>query len=466
MKKYSKDNLNKVLVVVIAVLSAIMYASYIFPDILVTTRNGMVMWDAIFSGKFRSFYLMNENVTICNNYGTNGSAVYDFPIYLVFAIWNLPLWIYEKITGCFALDRYVGLMWAKSITIPFMIGIFVFVNKICKLVCDNQEREDNKLLIFMSSVYFVVPILVMGQYDAIGLFLLLLSIYHYIQNNEIKFVIFSAIAATFKMFALFVFVPLVLLKSKKMKDIMLKLFGGTSLLLLCKILQKTFFYESVVASEYKSGHFLDFVMINKVSLVYCEASIFFIVYVIFCLYCLLIKKPEEELGKWAIYISFVGFALFFVSSLTHPQWSLMLLPFVILIITMYDEKSETVGLLIDTITNLGIFVSQLFYYYYVFSVGTSKNTLAGKLFFKEGMKTSYSIADAITDKITTIPESFYVYAGNGIFVAGILFLIYWSNPKTNREKFNNIEISSKTIIVIRMIAMAVLMFMFTKVFTY
>lgn len=71
------------------------------------------MRDVLFSGKISNYYLMNEKVFICKNYGINGVEIYDFTIYLILGIWNIHLWFYERFSGQYTLYTYAGLTYDR-----------------------------------------------------------------------------------------------------------------------------------------------------------------------------------------------------------------------------------------------------------------------------------------------------------------------------------------------------------------
>lgn len=449
---------EKILLLVGMIIFGVMFISFIYTDILETTRHGMTLWDSLFSGRIREFYVMNENIIISNTFGTSMASIYDFPVYLVFAIWNLPLWIFEKITGSYALDTYMGLLWAKSISLPFLIGIYIYMVKIGEKISPSNFSKYRCFTLMISSVLIMVPILIMGQYDAIGLFFLLIGLDGYISGDEKKFLFWFAVAITFKMFALFVFLPLVLLKNNDILKVLAKIIIGVSLLLFVKLFQKVFFIPSKVAQEYSSGHFITFIFESQMGLVYGGISLFFLAYVLLCLYCFLKKKPQKnELGKWAIYIGFIGLLVFFSTSLTHPQWSILLLPFVYLLVLCETEEKQITGIFIEMIMNLGLLIAEVIYYSWVFNIKTSAYMLAGKLFYDGHTDIGFSIRDWLQNGIQGIDASLYNLVGGAIFIGGAIFLAIWANPLFKRNKFADVEIKYSYAIALRYLIMVIML---------
>ncbi len=68
---------------------------------------------------------------------------------------------------------------------------------------------------FLSSAALFVIVFVVSQVDGFALFLLLLGFYYYLKGSGKAFLLCYMIAMPSKMFAVFLFLPLVLLKEKR-----------------------------------------------------------------------------------------------------------------------------------------------------------------------------------------------------------------------------------------------------------
>lgn len=445
-------------------MSVIIFISFVYADVTETTRHGITFWNVLFQGNLNEFYVQNENVMISEHFGISRAAIYDFPLYLLFAIWDFPLWIYERVSGGYALDTWGGLLYAKSISIPFLIGIIYYLKKIgCKLKGQAFE-QDLSVLMFISSALFLVPVLIMGQYDAPALLFILIGLYGYIDNNDKVFYGWFALALTFKLFALFVFIPLVLLREKQMKSVCVSLLKGCSFFVFVKIIQRLFFVPNQLETSDLSGHFLSFLFQSQVGFVYGSISLFFSAFLMVCMYCYFIQKPEEEeMGRWAVYVSFMGLSVFFVTSLTHPQWSLLLLPFSILLVCCDEKRYVKIGLWIDTIFSSGLLLAEVMYYSWVFNIKTSSYMMAGRLFYNGEKDAGYSVRDFLAEHMAGFPMEYLQLIGGSIFTAGILFFLYWAHPKSGRKGFAELEISMESIIVVRFLLMVSVSGMLLKI---
>lgn len=436
--------------IIFSVIAIFGFLMFLYTDVAETTRHGINVWVTLDKGCFRDFYQYNVNSTMGNNMGNSVVCTYDFPIFIIFAVWNLPLFIYEKVTGLYALDTMLGVLWAKSIILPFLMGTIGVMIKIGKKLRKDFDAKEFYSL-FLSSALFFVPIVIMGQYDIIMLFFIMLGILAYMEDDIKKFVLYFAIANVFKMFAIFIFIPLVLFREKKLVKAILNIVLGMVPLLLCKIIQSFYFTKSEEGTEFVAGHLLSFIFQGQMGLVYGSVSLFVLAMVVFCTYTYMKKTPSnKDMPRWTLYISLIGFSIFFITCQTHPQWIILLLPFLILLIMSFEtEQERKIGICLETILSIGILMSDFIFYYWVFNVKTSVFTLAGKLFYNGEKDWNYSIKDWISGVLPNIDINYINLAGGGLFVAGLLFFIFWSYPKRKQDRFAEVEIPSELLYVVR-----------------
>ena len=420
---------SSILLTVEVILFLLFFYSFAYKDFAESSRSGISLWSCLFQGKIREFYIINEFIPVSDAFGST-SAIYDFPIYIVFAIWNLPNYIYESITGLNSLDNTFFIFWSKSICLPFIIGIMVSIKRILKLYALNIPYSE-LIMYSLSSIFVFTPITVMGQYDAISLFFMILGVEAYIKEEEKRFCFMFGIATLFKPFALFCFFPLLLIRYKAITKIISDSIRCFSLILICKILQNLLFLKGTVADSILNNHFADFIFESNVPLFYNGTSLFVFAYVVFLLYCYLIQKDSKFGG---IYWSLFSLMIFFTTSLTHPQWTLLLWPFCTILI--FSTPKKTIGLIIDTIASIGLILAQISYYYWVFSTDTVRHSTLGKALYPA---TDYN--DSVYNLLYELgfPASIcdpLILIGGGIFLGAICFFLYWSNQR-NAKKIEN-----------------------------
>lgn len=454
MNSLSSGKTTKLVVTASLILSALAFLCFVYTDVGETTRQGLNLIKSIAQGRLSEFYVMCENCPM-GEMGYSVVATYDIPLFTIFAIWDIPLYIYENVTGLSCLDTFLGIMWAKAILIPFMVVLIYEMISIGKLIKKEEFSTLNCMAVIFTSVLFFIPAAVMGQYDVLSAVFIMLGVKGYIEGDNKKFILGFAIANLFKMFSLFLFIPLLLLKEKKFIKLVLDMLAGCSLLLITKVLQAIIFIPSEAADIFVKDHLLSFFFQGHMKLVYDGASLFVICLIILCFYCYFKKTPDvKELGMWTLYIGFLSFAIFFVTSFTHPQWNLLLLPFTTLIICCCERRFMSAGLLIDTVMSCGLLLAEVVFYDGIFNSKLSRFTLAGKLFY-EDVGYYATLKDVIGVIFSGINVDFFNFTGGGIFTAGMIFFAIWAYPGKSKERFADIDIPVNGMYIFRLLVLLI-----------
>ena len=161
--------------------------------------------------------------------------MYGFGLYLVFAVWNLPLWLLQELGGVNVFTSVLALSWAKAITLPFLLGSAWLVGRICTELGLPAGRAKWSRFMFLTSGFLVTAVFVMAQYDVIHIFFSTLGIYYLLRGRHRAFVAAFAVAIAMKFFPIFIFIPVLLLKEKRPTRILLGLAGAASLAVLLRI---------------------------------------------------------------------------------------------------------------------------------------------------------------------------------------------------------------------------------------
>lgn len=338
------------------------YLTYFYTDVAITTRSGIDFWTYLFNGQLTQFYELSKNMTFYDT--LHCDALYDFSIYIIFAVWDFPLWLAENFLHIDALLSTPCLLWAKAIMLPFLAGTVVFLKKIGTVLGFSKEKNSWCVLIYLSSSFIMSSIFVLCQYDIIGIFFSLVALYYYLTGDMKKFTLFMAISITMKTFALFIFLPLLLLKEKKV----LRIAGYTVCSLSVFILSQLIF---TLLGTTPTGSFL-FAQMNKmlmgtVTLGLGNASLFVILYLALLLFCYLKDMDSTyELQRFGVYIPFVVWAFFFVFSESSPYWIILITPYFALMVCQ-NVKLLKINLWLDTFAGAGLILAQNLFFPWVFS---------------------------------------------------------------------------------------------------
>ena len=366
---------KRIILVAILAIQIIFFYCYLYGDLLITTMHGMTFWDSLFSsGGLRDYYNMNvNNHLVAGAYNGNYSARYDFLIYIIFGIWDFPLWVCKHFFGIKnPLNYLLGNLWAKSIVLLFYIMVVLVMRKI--MVKCNKRNIMEMIVVMTTSIFVSANLNIIGQYDIITVFFMLLGMYYLINGNKLLFVVAFSVAVPTKILALLAFVPIVLLIEKKI----LKVIGY--LILSC--IPMAFFRVLVpmVQGESNIDNFFNFLFFDTVPFASHKISLFFAGYIVLLLFCYL-KKPSDNVVKFAkeiIYISLCSYFIFFAFAFTFPYWMVYMVTALYLLIAMNNQQYY-VNMILETFMAFFTIVGQTICFYWVYADTTLANGLLGRI---------------------------------------------------------------------------------------
>lgn len=350
------------------------FAASLYPDLVITYTHSLNFWDCVFSGNLSEFY----TYTLERQF-EGFPADYYIIIYIIFGIWNLPIWIFTKLFG---MDPYcVGaLLWARLLIIVSLIGILWTIYEIFKIL--GEDQDEHVYYMICSSVLCVFPSFIMGQYDAISLFFLMLGILQCMKEDRIswKTLLMFAVAIPIKTLAIFPVILIILHKEKRIlhiiKDVALSVVG----LALCILpFMNNAGYQE--AMTYNGGWLTK---ISRASIA-CGwdqgISIFWLCFFGMCVAAYAIhEKSKEEYLEQITWILTAFYVLFFGFTPAHPQWSVLMVPFLMILIRK-KNRNYVLNILLEMIAGFSLILLQAYYFGWVYFTDTTswlilKNTQA------------------------------------------------------------------------------------------
>ncbi len=350
----SKLNIGGVLPELVLFFIAFFIAYFIFMylDITNTIDNSVLFTKAIFSGNFFNFY----DFTI-DNASTNYPANYEILAYVPFAIWNLPLAIGNMAFGFDYMHSTIALLWAKGIIVVFAVITLFYIYKILRLCSVSKDFSMLACFVFATSIFFFWPTFLIVQIDLPALLLMLIGTYYFLKDNNKLFILFFAIAIPFKMFAIFLFIPLLLLKEKRIIFIAIKTIFVMVPQLLCKIMfMGSEAYNFALTSQSKDGmnsmfNFTDIIGPRKLSL-------FIVAFFAICVFCYIYKyndKNPQLKFYLPIYIASLVYGALMIFVQTRGYWVIYIAPFLILSIFI-SGKFMKMNLLLELLSGFSFFM--------------------------------------------------------------------------------------------------------------
>ncbi len=372
-----------------------------------------------------SFAILNGHLLDFYDYNAAGGMpdAYMISTYLLFAVWNIPLRLMGLgETPTMAFPTY-ALMWFKLLPVLFYVACGYLVYLIALEIGFNKNVSKAVMITFYTTPIAVFSQFIFGQYDSITLFFMLLGIYHYFKDNNKGFVLSFAIALTFKYFALLVFLPLLMLKIKDIWKIIFNCVGVVSFYLI-----ETLIYvgSDSYGSVTEFGA-VDYVFKTTIYTGFYNVSLVVIVVGVVSAFAYFKQiSSKKELVEWAFYLSNLIMFAFFGLCPWHPQWLLLMVPF--LVIGAFINRETKIYLILD----IALFLLEMMYVanYWtdhvdqaLLRLGVWGKYIGGTIGTGLMMKDIYIIHDL--DLI------------GSLFVGILLIMALFKHPRYNKEEFSD-----------------------------
>lgn len=270
--------------------------------------------------------------------GTVGlHASYMPTVYILFAIWNLPMKILGIVPHASAQLSLIPIMWAKLLPCLTFIAGGPVVYQIGTALKMREHKAKLMMYAYLSAPVALYGQFILGQYESFMVLAVLLGVYFWLKRKYIPFVLCFSVAMTFKYTALIFFLPLLLLREKKIWRI-LAMTAGVFTVFAAEFL---IYMHSPVFMSYAFGigssgdnptgyvtnaqYFTGFALGAHMQTVVYLAVMAFAFVVAFAYFKQ--ARSEEEEGKYAMYILCLSGAALFCFSKWHPHWLMILVPF-------------------------------------------------------------------------------------------------------------------------------------------
>ena len=342
--------------VTLCVMAFLLFA-HTYNDIVITTRHGLNFWKLLFDGDILRFFQLDRMPSGNAAYMHPQGCSYSILVYILFAVWNIPLALLETFANVDVMNNVLCLAYMKLLPITAMFLSAYLLRKIILLFSVPEEKADLLIYLFLSSSVMLSIVFVVSQYDTLSLVFQLLGLYAFMRKKDGQFIFWFGIAFCFKFFSLILFLPLLVLRHKKLLSWIKSLVLMILPWVLCKIpfsFGINDMYGDLMTGEvYAMG-------LGETLLSYSNSymSLFVIAYVLLLVWCYLQDPDSETLSFKAIWAGLVSYAAFAGLLETFPYWHILLMPFLILSMAVTPRYFhinlllETFGLSLLTLANI------------------------------------------------------------------------------------------------------------------
>ena len=268
--------------------------------------------------------------------GLGHGTIYEIVIYIIFAIWNLPVFIAGFRPDGANMGVFVAL-WNKLLLVLCFWGSALVLQLISERMNLVKKNDKKAALIWsaMPLVFFLV--LIQGSYDVLYVIFMLIGVYFWLDKSSTRsfvgFNLFFGIAICIKPFPLFYYLILLLIKEKKVFKIFANGLLAVTPYALCKLLYiHSEGYQAVLA--FNTGNIYS---------VYANSFQYLVPFIVIYIWvCAKAFWSDHSFGEEDSHIewlylcnlasfSFIGFSTY------HPQWIMGAVPFWVLSF-LYNKK--------------------------------------------------------------------------------------------------------------------------------
>ncbi len=296
-------------------------AAFVHPDLMETANHSYLLLDNIFSGRFLDFY------TDVFAHGSDlyyiNAAHYNIAAYMMFAVWELPVWLVNRVFSL-AVNEPVLWQWTKLLCTGFLLASAWQMKRLVAASLGDEDTAKKAAWLFLLSP---IPFLLasFGFYDLPAVFLMLTALCRYVKDDLKGFCLWMGCSALFKIFALLLFVPLLLLARKKPVREWIPL----GLLTVAPYALTTLLFLGRTGDV---NDFMDLIIRRFFEFTVGFVPLLFTAIAVLSVWCYLRPAPAapEQRLRAAASCGLAVFGAVLLFMIWHPQWSVFIFPFYIL----------------------------------------------------------------------------------------------------------------------------------------
>lgn len=412
-------------------LMLLLLLSHTYNDILITARHGINFWKLLFEGNILHFFEMNYVASGNDYYSMVQGCAYNILLYIIFAVWNIPLALLEAFTNVDVMNNIFCIAYIKLLTVAAMAVSARILQKIFGLLGIDREQHGLLLFLYMTSTLMVAIVFVISQYDLISVVFQLLGIQAFLEKKDKKFILYFGVAFCLKYFSLILFLPLLLLRKKRILSWIQAMVG---MLLPLAVTSLPFVNSYDRFSSELTGDLLT-KLFNYDGRGYSQ---FVILYCFLLVWCFL--QNEDYSAPKVIWASFVAYGLFFSLLDGYLYWSIMFAPFMVLLIAIMPRYLY-LNLLLETLGYAAVVMGHLITYSVFFFGDTMKSMLMSHMVSQGALNYEGSLIYHIVSQL--VRKNWIFPACNSVFIAAIAVMAFLGYPGSNPEEVGTFRLGQE-----------------------
>jgi hypothetical protein len=313
----------------------------------------------IFSGKPLDFYSCTLHIAETAGYLSKPAsvcgAIYNIMIYLTMAVWALPVF---GLNLLFHFTNYPDIlnMWGRVLVIGLSLLCAYLVTGLFGKLTGEKIKSKWAGYYFATAPVVMFSAVIFNQYDIFSVTATLLSLYFFFDRKFYKFSLLMSLAISYKLFALFIYLPLILLAEKRLLKLVWNIILAMSVYGATTFLYKTFDagYDRTQKLMMPNFNFYQWIYTAQIPGGVGNISVFIFCFIVILALSCYLKPKETDFPAAAIYLGAVSYASFFIFVNWHPQWVVIIVPFITM--TVFSMKSFRLGVILDITMSAGYMI--------------------------------------------------------------------------------------------------------------
>ena len=305
--------------------------------------------DCLFQGKIMDFLF-------------DWSPIVPYGVFcqVLFTIWVIPVKVLSWIFQATLVDSMGAYLWYKL----FIVLIWSFCVKETQKIAETLKMDAIRvkwLGLFLSSTLLAfLPVFHLGQVDVVYLVFMLWGVRKYIEGNDKEFILAFMLANPVKYLSVFVYIPLVLLREKRVLYILRDTLIGFVLIpveLIIKNMTSILYWLGVIgANQVRRPYTLATSQIRALVVNVwgagpdnMGASMVVIAYATICIFAYCSCYNDARRGKLSIWFCFSSIAVLVTFGTIKCYWIILMAPFMILLLFM-DKRNIRINFVLEAFT--------------------------------------------------------------------------------------------------------------------
>ncbi|MBR3058309.1 MAG: hypothetical protein IKG93_10135 [Clostridiales bacterium] len=349
---YNSDDLKKkekleTLLFYAGIVMAVFLVNQFF-DLMMISKAGLRMIESIKAGDFFHYYdysYKHELVqgSVVGYFGYNYSVLTILPV----AIILFPFSFFLDANLATEFSQYAVVMYFDIIVAILVCCSIKMTKKVCQACDMSTQYSKNVKKAYAFSSVLIFSSIAIGQLDIFYILLILWALPFYYSKKYKTFSLIMSFAVVMKLFPLMIFIPLILLTHKKVKDILLHTAICLSVPLGIKLIfERGTGYSTIMTMMEEEYSFTDRLFGSNIGGMF---GLFVLCFALICIFCYM-KKCNTDNKKELLYHSMLAIFAVYGSFMMFVQYnSQWLIPFALSLAFLMPFFNERKLLVLNTI---------------------------------------------------------------------------------------------------------------------